>query len=251
MATLKRIQSKKKRSLLGRTRFSQTSDDRSYEISDDRRENEIPTSSKRKRITSTTDSSSSPIEGSITITPWTPNATYYEAITTAQDPYIEYLNQRKEYKDSPAFYLDVADYFLTKQGNKTLGVRILSNIVELELENVQLYRIVGYRLDQADELELAELIFEKVKKINSFEPQSFRDLALIKERLGKYEEAMQLFNKVIVGKWDERFSEIELTVALEMNHLLLKDPNLPIVDQSLIYNFDLDIRISRHGIQIW
>ena len=184
------------------------------------------------------------VSGSINIKPWSPDASYCKAISTASDPYKEYLKQRESYTDSPAFYLDVADYFLSSLKNSQLGVRVLSNIAELELENIQLYRIVGYRLDQADALELAEWVFERVKSLAPYEPQSYRDLALVKERLGKYEEAMHLFNKVITGKWDMRFDEIEMTVATEMNHLLINDPNLPIIDKRFIHNFELDIRIS-------
>ncbi|KAG2391861.1 hypothetical protein C9374_013346 [Naegleria lovaniensis] len=187
---------------------------------------------------------SSSVAGSIKIKPWTPDSAYCAAIADSKNPYKEYLKQRESLKDSPAFYLDVADLFLTKLKNNELGVRILSNIAELELENTQLYRIVGYRLDQANELELAEWVFERVKKLSPGEPQSYRDLALVKERMGKYSEAMELFNKVITGKWDMRFDEIELTVATEMNHLLLNDKNLPIIDKRLIHHFDLDIRIS-------
>ncbi|KAF0980307.1 hypothetical protein FDP41_013521 [Naegleria fowleri] len=197
-----------------------------------------------KRDNDTTSEGSSSVSGSIKIKPWTPDSAYCAAIADAKDPYKEYLKQRESLKDSPAFYLDVADLFLSKLKNKELGVRILSNIAELELENTQLYRIVGYRLDQADELELAEWVFEKVKKLSPGEPQSYRDLALVKERMSKYQQAMELFNKVITGKWDSRFDEIELTVATEMNHLLLNDKNLPIIDKRLIHHFDLDIRIS-------
>ena len=183
------------------------------------------------------------VSGSIKVKAWTPDAAYTAAIANSSDQYKEYLTQRESYMSSPAFYLDVADLFLSA-GKKVEGVRVLSNIAELELENVQLYRIVGYRLDQAEELELAEWVFEKVKQIRPDEPQSYRDLALVKERLGKYKESMELFNKVITGKWDMRFDEIEMTAATEMNHLLMNDESLPIVDKRLIHKMDMDVRIS-------
>jgi len=146
------------------------------------------------------------VSGTIKVKAWSPDAAYTAAIAKASDQYKEYLNQRESYSTSPAFYLDVADMFLSN-GKKVEGVRVLSNIAELELENVQLYRIIGYRLDQAEQLELAEWVFEKVKQIRPDEPQSYRDLALVKERMGKFKESMELFNKVITGKWDMRFDE--------------------------------------------
>ncbi|KAL9644814.1 hypothetical protein ABK040_009272 [Willaertia magna] len=218
---------------------SASSEDYSDEDDNDDDNMEKEEVSKKKK-----DKKESGANASIKVKAWTPDTPYLKAIQEAKDHYTEYLKQRDEYKDSPAFYLDVADYFIATLKRMDEGVRILSNIVELELESVQLYRIVGYRLDQSGELELAEWIFEKVKEIRPDEPQSFRDLALVKERLGKYKESMELFNKVITGKWDSRFDEIEQTAAIEMNHLLQNDDTLQIVDKRLIYKMDLDLRIS-------
>jgi len=43
-------------------------------------------------------------------------------------------------------------------------------------------------------------------------------LVLIKQ--GKYQQALDLLWKVIIGQWDARFDEIELTVLFELNRLL-------------------------------
>ena len=64
----------------------------------------------------------------------------------------QYIDLREEYVESPAFFLDVADYFFTLDpntvkigdgmmtNNTLIGVRILTNIAELEFDNEQLYR---------------------------------------------------------------------------------------------------------------
>lgn len=185
------------------------------------------------------------VAASIRVQEWKSDASYMTTIGNSSTPYETYLQQRKDFAASPAFFLDVADYWFTRLHDTEVGVSILTNILELELDNAQLFRIVGYRLDQAMQYELAENVFEKVKKMRPDEPQSYRDLALIKEKLGKYEEAVELFNKVITGQWDSRFDEIEQTAAIELNHCLMKGgSDLKPCHEGFRYVMDLDLRIS-------
>jgi Ca-activated chloride channel family protein len=87
-------------------------------------------------------------------------------------------------------------------------VKILSNILELDLSNYQLFRIVGYKLDEIKELGFCEKIFRKVLEFAPKEPQSYRDLALVLEKLGKYNESIPLMYQVVLRIWDSKFSEI-------------------------------------------
>jgi len=187
---------------------------------------------------------SSAVSAKINVQVWKSSASYMTTIQNSADPYETYLKERTGHRSSPAFFLDVADYWLTQLNELETGVIILTNILELELENAQLFRIVGYRLDQAKQYDLAEIVFEKVKTMRPDEPQSYRDLALIKEKLGKFEEAVELFNKVITGEWDMRFDEIEQTAAIELNHCLQKCPDLKPCHERFRYKMDLDLRIS-------
>ena len=81
--------------------------------------------------------------------------------------------------------------------------------MELELENAQVLRIMAYKLDTEGELDLAEEMFERVLKMRREEPQSYRDLALVLDRKQEFGRAMELLFKVVIGKWDSRFEEIE------------------------------------------
>jgi tetratricopeptide (TPR) repeat protein len=116
---------------------------------------------------------------SITIREWDPDVPYLKAMREAggDAAYGVYLKQRGAFIASPAFYLDCADYLL-RNGQKQLGVRVLTNIAELKLENAQLLRIVAHRLNQIGDRDLAINLFEKIKKMRPEEPQSWRDLAL-------------------------------------------------------------------------
>lgn len=194
---------------------------------------------------------------SIQIKPWEPDTPYLKIIKQVENDaaYNAYLEQRKQYCGSPAFFLDCGDYFFTI-GQSGLAKRILSNLLELELDSIPLLRIYAWRLQQANELNDAIDIFERIRKIRDDEPQSHRDLALaLSERWAKDNNgsdavrSMELLYNVISSKW-ERFPEIELIALMELNRLIFhckSDEGVEIpefIDKRLIQNLDLDIRIS-------
>lgn len=192
-------------------------------------------------------------KGRINIKAWSPNLKYMNLIKSAKEPYEEYLIQKKEMENSPAFYFDCSNFFFTK--NKDLGIRVLSNICELELENAQLYRIAGYKLDQEKFYEESIDLFQRVLKIKEYEPQSYRDLSLVLEKKGELGKAFDLLYKVVTGKWNSKFNEIELTALTELNHVIeaMKtnekykskvEEYLKKIDKRFIYKMDCAIRIS-------
>ncbi len=187
---------------------------------------------------------------------WIPDTPYLDVMKEAglEQAYPAYLAQRSSYAESPSFFLDCGDYFLTN-GQNELGIRVLSNLAELGLDDAALLRMYAWRLQQADELDLAIAVFERVHASRGDEPQSFRDLALA---LGlRWErdhdsddltQAMNLFYEVVLREW-ERFPEIEIIALMELNRLirLAKQENVPVpehIDQRLQRNLDLDVRIS-------
>ena len=96
-------------------------------------------------------------------------------------------------------------------------------MAELELENAQLLRIVGYFLEKFNMIPLAVKVFRKIKKIRGEEPQSLRDLANILVKSGKkeeMEESMLLYKQIIEKEWHPRFHQIEVTTATELNRTI-------------------------------
>src|SRR6185436_15901851 len=93
---------------------------------------------------------------------------------------------------------DAADV-LFERGQADLGVRVLSNLAELDLENRHVLRILGLRLMQAERPKLA-----------LEEPQSFRDLGLAYAADHQYQAAIDTLHEVVVRPWHGRFPEIEL-----------------------------------------
>jgi tetratricopeptide (TPR) repeat protein len=185
-------------------------------------------------------------ESSITLTKWDPDTPYLKKLqaTKDKDIYATYLSLKKDYPASSAFYLDVADYFIGK-GRKELGLRILSNIAEMELENHQLLRILGHRLAQLGYYKLAACIFEEVLAMREEEPQSYRDLGLIYASDKQYQKAVDLLYKVVQKRWDERFPDIELIAIVEINNIIAGQPNVnkAMIDKRLIKSMPVDMRV--------
>lgn len=212
-------------------------------------------------------STSDPIPGPATIAvkPWNPDTPYLRSLEKAppDDAYRVYLAEREAYRSSPSFYLDCADFFF-RRGDAALGLRVLTSVAELRLEDPRLMRVLAHRLDQQDEFDLAADLFERVLRLRPEEPQSARDLALVLDRragarsrtddtlsaesIEDYRRALTLLNTIVEGEWDGRFPEIEVIAVLEANRIatLLErsglDPWWPL-DQRLRKHLDLDVRV--------
>ena len=96
---------------------------------------------------------------------------------SAADLYRLYLDERPGYLRSTAFFLDAADQFFDK-GLPELGIRVLTNLAEMDLENRHILRLLGYRLMQAQQPQLAIPVFKQMLELSPDEPQSYRDLGL-------------------------------------------------------------------------
>jgi len=186
-------------------------------------------------------------QSSIELNAWDPATPYMTKIKAAapENRYKEYLKQKKEYGSTPAFFLDVSNYF-EKLGNKKLALRILSNIAEMQTENHELMRILAHRLEQLEYYDLAISVYEQVLKIRGEEPQSYRDLSLCLAAGKQYQKALDMIYDAIKKPWDSRFPEIEGIMAVEMNRVISNaDGKIDIskIDKRLIKSMPTDVRI--------
>jgi len=184
---------------------------------------------------------------SIQLKRWTPDAAYFRRLqqAAAKDLYAVYLDERREYLASTAYYLDAADIFL-ERGERELGIRVLSNLAEMDLENRHVLRILGYRLMQAAEPRLAIPVFKRVLELSPEEPQSYRDLGLAYAATGQAQLAVDTLHEVIVRPWHGRFPEIELITLAELNAVVAKAterPDTGRIDPRLLQNLPLDLRV--------
>jgi hypothetical protein len=180
--------------------------------------------------------------------------------------YEAYLLQRPGYRNNPAYFLDCANYFFSSE-RSAIGRRILTNVLDLELDDPSLIRVVAYRLAETDDLDLAVELLRMVRRLRPEEPQSHRDLALMLARraespdpersgpevAGDFNEAMALLFQVVMQDWN-RFPEIEVIALMELNRLFVVsqkipksfqvDLNRPALDSRLEQLLDVDVRIS-------
>jgi tetratricopeptide (TPR) repeat protein len=183
------------------------------------------------------------------------------------------MKNRAQYGTSPGFFLDCADCF-QEAGDQEMALQVLSNIAELELEDATLLRVLGHRLVQIGQFDLAVQTFEQVLQLRPEEPQSYRDLALALARRADTTweylkvshfthaqdadalaasaraddaRAIDLLAQVVMGHWDDRFPEIEVIALEEVNRIIpwAKAAGVSAVplDPRLIKLLDVDVRI--------
>ncbi len=188
--------------------------------------------------------------GKIKLASWNPDTPYLTKIkeATEGEMYAVYLTQKEEHGNSPSFYIDVADYFFTKN-KKIEGLRILSNLAEISQQNHQILRVLAHRLEQLNYTKYAINVFEEVLKIRREEPQSYRDLAAVYAADGQYQRAVDTIYNVVLKSWNGRFPEIGVITNEEMNAIIAKANqqkqtlNLDKIDKRLIAHIPMDIRV--------
>ena len=159
-----------------------------------------------------------------------------------------YLDQRRTAPTNVGFFLDAAEFFLA-QGQRAEGLRALSNLAELDLQNRQILRLLAYRLQQAGEIELALPVFERVLELAPNEPQSHRDLGLALAQAGQPQAAVDRLYRVVTGAWDGRFADVELIALTEMNAVVDRSAregrpvDVSAIDRRLLRNLPVDLRV--------
>ena len=159
-----------------------------------------------------------------------------------------YLDERRDNGMSVGFFLDSAEFFLQK-GQRELGLRALSNLAEMDLQNRQVLRLLAYRLQQADEIALALPIFERVLELAPNEPQSHRDLGLALAQSGQSQRAVDRLYEVVTGAWDSRFADVDLIALAELNAVVSaadragKPVDVSAIEPRLLKNLPLDVRV--------
>lgn len=161
--------------------------------------------------------------------------------------FATYLRLKEIFLLGPTFYYDIANFFFTNK-QRAEGLRVLSNIAELDLENAELLRILGHALQQQGEYKMAVNAFQKVAEWRPEEPQSYRDLGLALEKAGQYQQALDMLYKVLkdFSAYERQFSGIEGTLLLDINGLIAKHKkslDLAKIDTAIIKPMPVDIRV--------
>jgi hypothetical protein len=182
----------------------------------------------------------------IQLNAWDPKTPYLRDLRRAKpdQAYAVYLRHREKHGSTPAFFIDVSDYF-SRAGKGDLALRVLSNLAEIELEAPQLLRIMGLKLQDFGLHQEAARVFAKVLKMRGEEPQSYRDLGLAWEAAGMHDKAVEVLYKVVEMEWDERFEEIEMIALNDINGIIARHPKTKhgYIDKRLIRKEPVDLRV--------
>ncbi|HEX5277982.1 MAG TPA: VIT domain-containing protein [Fluviicoccus sp.] len=191
---------------------------------------------------------SSTVAGTISLTPWQPDAPYTRTLRAAPaaEVYSLYLQARPQWRDSTAFYLDAADILFEKK-QPQLALRVLSNLAEMNLENRAILRVLAYRLQQAGQPRLAIPVLQKVLALAPDEPQSWRDLGLAQAAAGQPQAAVDNLWQVVSRPWNGRFPDVEQIALDELNAIVATSPkrlNTGGIDPRLLRNLPVGLRVT-------
>jgi len=154
------------------------------------------------------------------------NTSYIKALKaskTIEEAFDSYLKQRQTHGQKPEFYLDVYDYFNGWE-NDFLSERILSNVIEISFDDVNMLRALSYKQQARNDYKGAVLTLERVLDLKQSQAQSYRDLALAHVYAGNYQEALKLYDKVDKnrGVGNSNFSGIKKTMVNDAKNLISK-----------------------------
>jgi Vault protein inter-alpha-trypsin domain/Uncharacterized protein conserved in bacteria (DUF2135) len=169
-----------------------------------------------------------------------------------KDAYQVYLSQRGKYINIPAYFVDVSNYFKERFNEFKYSSRILSNISETDFDNYELLKVFAYQLQVNKQDKLALFIFKRILELRPEDSQSYRDLALAFEKMGMYQEALDLFNSIINGeiyKNTQRriFQGVKDISENEISHLVQNfgdDLNFNNTDKKFLKGINYDLRIT-------
>jgi len=176
---------------------------------------------------------------------------YLEKLKAARpaERYALYLQLRQNNMTTPLFYFHTASFFLGA-GEKAIGLRILSNIAELEAENYELGKLLAYKLKELGEAEAELAAFRQVLDWRPFEPQSYRDYGLALLDAGYPQQALDTLYYALTKNYDANvealYPGIEETLLPEINNLIVCQSgkvDISRIPKNLIAPLPVDIRV--------
>ncbi|SIR00258.1 hypothetical protein SAMN05880574_1485 [Chryseobacterium sp. RU37D] len=190
--------------------------------------------------------------GRITVMNIESKAEYMKLFNEAKNPesiYRIYLKARKDYENLPQYYFDVSQ-LLFKNNDKKMGLKVLSSIADLEIEDEELYKLLAYRLKQAEDYNKELFATEKVLEWRPFDPQSYRDYALALEDNQQYQAALDNLYKVLTQSYTKELADrdngIEEIIIMEINQLISNynsKLSLKNINPKIIADIPVNIRV--------
>lgn len=188
---------------------------------------------------------------SIDIKQWTPERVYLQSLSKEKkgNRYQLYLTLRKDYLTTPTFYYDVANLFFQDR-DSVMGMQILTNMAEIDLENHELYKLLGCKLRETGAYAEAVAVFRKILQWRPQEPQSYRDYGLALADAGQYQNALDTLYAALQKNYSAGtaglYPGVEEIIVTEMNQLIALHRNkldISAIDPKLVHAMPVDVRV--------
>ena len=167
-------------------------------------------------------------------------------LKTLGEVYNQYLIQRKNYVNDFLYFINVSDY-VAQWGNKEMSSKILSNILEIDVNNADLLKLVAYKAEQNYDYLLARKAYEKIHRIRPNDAQSYRDLALIYQETGHYQKSLNIYNDIKMNKIPNTdFSGLQKNINSESRRLVSlhkKELDIEKIQPAYLNSLNYDARI--------
>jgi tetratricopeptide (TPR) repeat protein len=129
------------------------------------------------------------------------------------------LNKQNNGNLEIPYYLDVSDYFL--KWDEAYAHDVLMTIAEVAYDNPKALKILAYKLEAQGKVNEAKQVYQRIMTLRPKHAQSYRDLALIYEATGDFDDAMLLYAQMLGNKIEGvDFTELNTTITNELKHLL-------------------------------
>jgi len=117
------------------------------------------------------------------------------------------------------FYLDAAEYFL--KWDESYALDIFTYVTEIANDNAKALKSLAFKYEKLNKLEEARNIYQRIALLRPNDAQSYRDLALIYNTTGYYNEAMQLYKQMLGNNIENvDFTGLQQLIIDELRHLL-------------------------------
>lgn len=173
----------------------------------------------------------------------------FENKKTPESIYAEYLKQRENYSQLPAYYFDVSR-ILFQANDKKLGLKVISSIADLDIENEELYKLLVYNLKEQNINNKQVWIAKKILDWRPMDAQSYRDYALALEDDGKPQQAMEFLYEILTKTYTQEIASrdqgIEETIIMELNAIITRNKgklDISKINPKLIADLPVNIRV--------
>ncbi|GAB5399354.1 MAG: hypothetical protein Aureis2KO_09390 [Aureisphaera sp.] len=163
-----------------------------------------------------------------------------------EEAYANYLTQRDSEMDNPNYFVDLFDFFTTK--NQVLAKTVGSNILELHSKDFSALRSLLFKAKEKKYYDMELDIAKATLNAHPNRIQAYMDLAKAQKNNGNYQAALDLLLSIAKGSANPNvdFTPIQKTANQEIRNLVAEHKNnleLSKIEVSHLKKEPLDARI--------